>query len=249
MTVRPTTLNLEAVIRAPEGSVLTYGDSDWAGDADRFSVSAGQTLGWYPITASSKKQPTIALNSGEAELVAALSGACEGMGLRQQWHWFLKFECNAEETNETTQQVLCCDSSAALGVTKRTGSTRETKHIEVLLVTLERATRSETCPREDVFDEDTVDIKFGPSLETRIGDQIRSWTDLNLVETIERRMGVEIPLLFSTFFLVLCGTHNTFYNELRVDVFLVHAVCFCSAILVTRHMSNCGQTPAVPELD
>ena len=37
MTVRPTTLNLEAVKRAPVGSVLTYGDSDWAGDADRFS--------------------------------------------------------------------------------------------------------------------------------------------------------------------------------------------------------------------
>ena len=39
MTVRPTTLNLEAVKRALVGSVLTYGDSAWAGDADRFSVS------------------------------------------------------------------------------------------------------------------------------------------------------------------------------------------------------------------
>ena len=39
MTVRPTTLNLEAVKKAPVGSVLMYGDSDCAGDADRFSVS------------------------------------------------------------------------------------------------------------------------------------------------------------------------------------------------------------------
>ena len=39
MTVRPTTLNQEAVKRAPVGSVLAYGDSDWAGDADRLSVS------------------------------------------------------------------------------------------------------------------------------------------------------------------------------------------------------------------
>ena len=39
MTVRPTTLNLEAVKRAPVGSVATYGDSDRAGDADRFSES------------------------------------------------------------------------------------------------------------------------------------------------------------------------------------------------------------------
>ena len=30
VTVRPTTLNLEAVKRALVGSLLTYGDSDWA---------------------------------------------------------------------------------------------------------------------------------------------------------------------------------------------------------------------------
>ena len=53
MTVRSTTLNLEAVKRAPVGPVLTYGDSDWAGDADRFSVSGAASwlrgkLGWYP---------------------------------------------------------------------------------------------------------------------------------------------------------------------------------------------------------
>ena len=33
----------------------------------------------------------IALSNYEAEMVAALSGACEGMGLRQLWHWRLKF--------------------------------------------------------------------------------------------------------------------------------------------------------------
>ena len=75
----------------------------WAGDADRFSVSGTASwlrgkLGWYPITASSRKQSTIALSSGEAELVAALSGGCERMRLRQQWNWLLKFGCNAEET-------------------------------------------------------------------------------------------------------------------------------------------------------
>ena len=48
------------------------------GDADRFSVSGTASwlrgkLGWYPIIASNRKQSTIALSSGEAELVAALS--------------------------------------------------------------------------------------------------------------------------------------------------------------------------------
>ena len=128
MTVRPTTLNLEAVKRAPVGSVLTYGDTDWAGDADRSSVAGAASwlrgkLGWYPITASSRKQSTIALNEGEAGLIAALSGACEGMSLRQQWNWLLNFVCKAEERSETTQQILWCDSSAALDMIKRKGST------------------------------------------------------------------------------------------------------------------------------
>ena len=78
MTVQLTFFTLEAVERASEGSVLTYGDADWAGDADGFSVSGTASwvkgrLGWYPITAMNRKQSTIALSSGEAELVAALS--------------------------------------------------------------------------------------------------------------------------------------------------------------------------------
>ena len=136
MTVRPTTLNLEAAGRAPVGSVLTYGDSDWAGNADRFSVSGAASwlrgkLGWYPIIASSRKQSTIALSSGEAELVAALSGACEGMGLRQQWNWLRQFGNTDDEPAEGSQQILCCDSSAALGMMRRKGSTRKTRHIEL----------------------------------------------------------------------------------------------------------------------
>ena len=87
-------------------------------------------LGWYPITASSKKRSTIALSSGEAEIVAALPGACEAMGLRQQWNWLLKFGRDAEETNATTQQIPCCASSAALGVIQCKGSSRKSKQIE-----------------------------------------------------------------------------------------------------------------------
>ena len=133
MTVRPTRLNLEAVKRAPVGSVLTYGDSNWAGDVDRFSVSGAASwlhgkLAWYPIVAPSRKQSTLALSSGEAELVAALSGACQGMGLR---HWLRQFGNTDDEETEASQQILCCDSSAALGMIRRKGSTRRTRHIEL----------------------------------------------------------------------------------------------------------------------
>ena len=113
MNVQPMSFNLEAVKRAPEGSVLTYGDADWAGDADRSSVSgtaswAKGRFGWYPITAPGKKQSTLALSSGEAELVAALSGACEGIGLRQQAELIAKVwkQCSGDVTNIATDPML-----------------------------------------------------------------------------------------------------------------------------------------------
>ena len=39
MTVQPMQFGMEAAEKAHEGSVLTHSESDWAGDADRFSVS------------------------------------------------------------------------------------------------------------------------------------------------------------------------------------------------------------------
>ena len=85
------------------GSVLTYGDSDWAGDADRFSVSGAASwlrgkLGWYPIIASSRIQSTIALSSGEAELVAAL---CD------KWNRLRQFENTDGEETEASQHIPC----------------------------------------------------------------------------------------------------------------------------------------------
>ena len=145
------------------------------------------------------KQSTFSLSSGEAELVTALSGACEVMDQRQQWNWSLKLGRNAEETHTTTQEILCCETSAALGMVRRKGSTCKTRHIElksVRLATMERATRSTTRSSGNkrdacrLCDEDTVDTTFDSSLETRIGDQIHSRTDPNLDEKRSSGRGV-----------------------------------------------------------
>ena len=60
-----------------------------------------------------------------SRVVAALSGACEGM------------------QTDASQQILCCDSSAALGMIRRQNETRRAE--SVLPATVERTTRSETC--------------------------------------------------------------------------------------------------------
>ena len=187
------------------------------------------------------EKSTIALSNGEAELVAALSGACERMSLRQQWNWLLKFGCNAEETNESTQQILSCDSSAALGMIKRKGSTRKTKTYRVesvLLTTMQRSTRCETCFCGDernafgLFNRDTVDTKFGTSLEA-------SNSVLNRVELGRNDRSGRRVRKFHSYFRLFCGccfshlffpfsvariTHSTMNSELT---FWVHTVFLC----------------------
>ena len=222
------------------GSVLTYGDSDWAGDADRFSVTGTASwlrgeLGWYPIIASSRKQSTIALSSGEAELVAALSATCEGMGLRQQWKCLRQFGCEDEEKTEASHQILGSDSSAALAMIKRKGSTRKTRHIELKALFLQQWSSRQEVRLVQVGTGEMLaycltKIQSTPNSVhfSKLGLEIKSSLifDLILVAKIERRRGVEIPVFFSTILILLSlrqsffavsDTNHTFYNELRVD--------------------------------
>ena len=140
MEVRPVQLELDLADRACPGSVLTYADADWAGDDDRRSISGVATwvrgaCGWYPVSCTSRKQSSVALSSGEAELVAALSGACEGLGVQSIWQWLLAFgkptEHSSDHEKAWPMQILCCDSSAAISIMRRAGATRRTGHIEL----------------------------------------------------------------------------------------------------------------------
>ena len=73
---------------------------------------------WYAV---SKKQNMVCLSSGESELMALVGGACEGIATRDQWNKM----CNCSlGTN-----VLCTDSSAALGFVKRERASRRTRHV------------------------------------------------------------------------------------------------------------------------
>ena len=53
------------------------------------------------------------------------------MGLRQQWNWLRQFGSTDDEPTEASQQILCCDPSAALGMIRRKGSTRKTGPMEL----------------------------------------------------------------------------------------------------------------------
>ena len=136
----------------------------------------------------------------------------KGLSLRQHWNWLLRFGCNAEETSETTQQILCCDSSAALGMIKR--STRKTRHIKLkafFLQHMERATGSETCPSGDernacgLFNKDTAHTKFDLSLDS----DWRSNPVLNRLELGRKDRAEEVCINSTPIFNNFCGLSSS----------------------------------------
>ena len=77
---------LDYGINYGEGDTLIgYCDSDWAGDSDSRKSVSGYcfSLGSGPFSWSSKKQPTVALSSSEAEYKAACFAVCEAVWLRR----------------------------------------------------------------------------------------------------------------------------------------------------------------------
>ena len=105
----------------------------------------------------------------------------------------------------TTQQILCCDSSAALGIIKRKGSTRETRHIELKAFFLQQWSGR---PEVRLVQVGTSEMLADCS------------TKIQSTPNSVHLSSVKIPLLFFDIFVlvffspVLCGTHHTFYNDL-----------------------------------
>ena len=88
-------------------------DSDWAGRVrSRKSTSGGVVLrGAHLIKHWSSTRAKVALSSAEAELIAIVRGASEGLGIKGL----------AADFNVVTGVSVHADATAALGICKRTG--------------------------------------------------------------------------------------------------------------------------------
>ena len=100
-----------------------FTDSDWAGcTKSRKSTSAGVIMsGSHTLKFWSKTQQTLALSSGEAELMALVKGSCEAIGAQS----FM------EDLGHRPEEIgIYCDATAAIGMVQRAGIGR-TRHIDV----------------------------------------------------------------------------------------------------------------------
>ena len=102
-----------------------YTDADWAGSvSDRRSTSGFMfSLGSAAISWSSKKQPTVALSSTEAEYRGAAMAACEVA-------WLHKLLYDMHQSTDGPV-VIYCDNMSSIHLANNPVYHARTKHIEV----------------------------------------------------------------------------------------------------------------------
>ena len=115
--------------------VDVFSDSDWAGCIKtRKSTSGGALLrGSHVLKTWCGTQATVALSSAEAELVAAVRGAAEGLSARSL----------AQDLGSDCQLRVHIDSSAAIGICKRSGIGK-IRHLDTRLLWIQDLVRNGT---------------------------------------------------------------------------------------------------------
>lgn len=102
-----------------------FSDSDWAGSLDDRRSTTGYLflLGSSAISWSSRKQPSTALSSSEAEYMAVTSATCQAIWLRRILQ-DMKFE-----QKEAT--VIYCDNQSTISMAKNPVHHQRTRHIDI----------------------------------------------------------------------------------------------------------------------
>lgn len=110
--------------KSGNSNLVGYSDADWANDQDDRRSCTGYVFlkNGGAISWNSKRQPTVALSSAEAEYMAASAAAQEAL-------WLQKVELDCEKSCHTTN--IFSDSNSAIDLATTTGYKARTKHIDI----------------------------------------------------------------------------------------------------------------------
>jgi hypothetical protein len=110
----------------PSKEVFGYCDVDWGGDLEdrRSTTWFVFIIGGGAISWSSKRQPTIALSTTEAEYMANTQATKEAI-------WITKLMMDLGYMEEKKVMVIRCDNQGAISLTKNPTHHAGTKHIDV----------------------------------------------------------------------------------------------------------------------
>ena len=148
-----------------------YSDADWAADSeDRRSTSGNAFLmSNGAISWTSRKQPTVALSTSEAEYIALCLATQECVWLRQ-----LRKDLKINDPNPTTINE---DNQGAIAMSKNPVLHKRTKHIDIKFHFVREKVEDETiqvnyCPRDemiaDIFTKPLPQEKF-EKLRSKLG--------------------------------------------------------------------------------
>ncbi|MCO5611850.1 hypothetical protein L7F22_066109 [Adiantum nelumboides] len=134
--------------RGEDSTLVGFCDSDWVGDIDGRRSVTGYCFsqGSGVISWISKKQPTVALSSIEAEYKPACFTSCEALWLRR-----LLGDMGAVQEQPT---MLLCDNQSCMAIARNPVFHARTKHIEVQYhfvreLILDGEVEMEYCPTMD----------------------------------------------------------------------------------------------------
>jgi hypothetical protein len=119
------TLDMELCLGGKDLQLHGYCDVDWAGDTQDRRSTTGYVfmLGNGAISWNSKRQPTIALSTTEAEYMATSQGIKEAIWLRQ-----LLEDVGFVQENATKME---CDNQGCIALAKNPTHHSRTKHIDI----------------------------------------------------------------------------------------------------------------------
>lgn len=143
-------LDWKLQLGGPHINLEGFCDADWAGDANDRRSTTGYAflLGDGVVSWSSKRQPTVALSTTEAEYMAASHCLREAIWLRQLLD---DVGCSNDEGT-----LMMCDNQGAIALAKNPVYHSRTKHIDVqhhfVRENVEKGViRLEYCPTEDML--------------------------------------------------------------------------------------------------
>jgi len=111
-------------VKDENSELVAYSDADWANDPDDRRSCTGYAFlkNGGAISWNSKRQPTVALSSAEAEYMAISATSQEALWLQN-----LEFDC--EKSSGITK--IFSDSNSAIDLASTTGYKARTKHIDI----------------------------------------------------------------------------------------------------------------------
>lgn len=119
------TIDKKIVYHREPDDLKGYCDADWAGDLDQRKSTTGYifTMQKGPISWCSRRQPTVAISTTEAEFMSMTSSI-------QELIW-LKRLLKELAPKASERIVLYCDNNSAIQFAKNNSYSNRTKHIEI----------------------------------------------------------------------------------------------------------------------